>query len=296
MKVQQDLIPGVFDWDDVNWDRVERVRFHVAQSFTYRYPAPVELLDQRLVVLPRRDGESARRLAHEFRMDAQGSVLEQEDEFGNTVLAIEVPRVKEAITFDARFVVERRRQPAPARGERRPPDPRLLLPTRLTEAGPRVTALASGARVHGGNLAQARAVSTAVRAALAYRHGVTGVHTTAEEALGLGVGVCQDFAHVMIAACRLLGVPARYVSGHLVGEGGTHAWVEVAEETGAPVFWALDPTHDRVAGLSYVPVATGRDYDDVAPTSGTYVGPPGGVLSSARRVAICGVGYRREAR
>ena len=60
-----------------------------------------------------------------------------------------------------------------------------------------------------------------------YAHGVTGVKTTAAEAFALRQGVCQDYAHVMLALCRACGLPARYVSGHLLGEGGTHAWVEV---------------------------------------------------------------------
>ena len=56
---------------------------------------------------------------------------------------------------------------------------------------------------------------------------MTSIATTAAEALAGGRGVCQDTAHVMIALCRAAGLPARYVSGHLLGEGGTHAWVEV---------------------------------------------------------------------
>ena len=80
--------------------------------------------------------------------------------------------------------------------------------------------------------------------------------------------MCQDYAHCMLALCRLCGLPARYVSGHLLGEGGTHAWVEVLraapdgpEDALRPV--AFDPTHDRRAGLKYLTVAVGRDYDDV---------------------------------
>ena len=119
-----------------------------------------------------------------------------------------------------------------------------------------------------------------------YRHDVTTVRTTAAEALALGRGVCQDYAHVMLALCRLCGVPARYVSGHLVGEGGSHAWVEVLlpseEDPSVLTAVAFDPTNDRRAGLRYLTVAVGRDYGDVAPTSGTYNGPPGGRLSSAK--------------
>ncbi len=62
---------------------------------------------------------------------------------------------------------------------------------------------------------------------MTYQDGVTSVATTAAEALDAGHGVCQDYAHVMLALCHVLELPARYVSGHLLGQGGTHAWVEV---------------------------------------------------------------------
>ena len=60
-----------------------------------------------------------------------------------------------------------------------------------------------------------------------YRPGATNIDTTAARAFGMAQGVCQDYAHVMLCLCRLCGLPARYVSGHLLGEGGSHAWVEV---------------------------------------------------------------------
>ena len=81
----------------------------------------------------------------------------------------------------------------------------------------------------------------------------------------------------MVALCRLCGLPARYVSGHLLGEGGTHAWVEVLvpHPSGAECLRRARsiPTHDRRAGPRYVTVAVGRDYGDVPPTSGTFEGP-----------------------
>src|SRR5258708_34108765 len=58
------------------------------------------------------------------------------------------------------------------------------------------------------------------------QYGVTGVRTTAAEALALGSGVCQDYAHVMLAVCRACGLPSGYVSGHLLDQGGTRAWLE----------------------------------------------------------------------
>ena len=97
------------------------------------------------------------------------------------------------------------------------------------------------------------------------------MHTTAAEAWQLRQGVCQDMAHVMIAMCTSLGICSRYVSGHLVGEGASHAWTEVLDPARGVVV-AIDPTHRRRTDLRYITTATGRDYHDVAPTSGTYTG------------------------
>ncbi len=115
-----------------------------------------------------------------------------------------------------------------------------------------------------------------VRGRMTYEKGSTTVRTRADEALAAGRGVCQDFAHVLIGACRSRGIPARYVSGYLYDpDSGTdvsasHAWVDVwCEATG----WvSLDPTHDREQTEHYVRVAVGRDYADVPPTRGVYKG------------------------
>ena len=134
---------------------------------------------------------------------------------------------------------------------------------------------------------------------LRYDWGATTVATTAAEAWAGGAGVCQDYAHCMLALARLCGLSARYVSGHLLGEGGTHAWVEIlvphprAPECVSAV--PFDPTHVRRAGLRYVTVAVGRDYADVAPTSGTYDGPYEGVLTTSKRAAVTGVEYLARA-
>lgn len=112
---------------------------------------------------------------------------------------------------------------------------------------------------------------------LAYQPRATGVHTLATDAFRLRAGVCQDFAHVMLGLCRCVGIPARYVSGYFLnrsrrpGEAeASHAWLEAY----VPGYgWAgFDPTHDRLAGESYIKVATGRDYADIRPVSGTYRG------------------------
>ena len=142
-------------------------------------------------------------------------------------------------------------------------------------------------------LGLAQRINAWVAAHMRYRHDVTTVRTTAAEALALGAGVCQDYAHVMLALCRLSGLPARYVSGHMVGEGGSHAWVEVLRpdphHRGARIVEAWDPTHDRRAGAGYLTVAVGRDYADVAPTSGTWRGVAGsGRLTVRKRLELDG--------
>jgi transglutaminase-like putative cysteine protease len=122
---------------------------------------------------------------------------------------------------------------------------------------------------------------------MTFDHGATSVRTTAAEALKEGRGVCQDSAHIMLALCRLSALPARYVSGHLLGQGGTHAWVEVLiAQADHAVAVPFDPCNGVPASARYLTVATGRDYADVPPTSGSYVGEAGGRLTTDRRVAV----------
>lgn len=104
---------------------------------------------------------------------------------------------------------------------------------------------------------------------LAYTPFATDVTTTASEALKKGQGVCQDFAHVMIALCRQQGIPARYACGFLEGTGATHAWVEVFDGYN---WTAFDPTHDRLVEEGYVKIAHGRDSADCPVSRGIYVG------------------------
>ncbi len=113
----------------------------------------------------------------------------------------------------------------------------------------------------------------------AYRPNTTGVNTIATDALKQRMGVCQDFAHVMLGLCRQAGIAARYVSGYFFNDlrrpdeiEASHAWVEVL----IPEFgWVgYDPTHARIADERYVKIAAGRDYSDIRPISGTYRGAP----------------------
>ena len=117
----------------------------------------------------------------------------------------------------------------------------------------------------------------AVRGQLVYEPGATDVQTRADEVLALGRGVCQDFAHVMLAACRCAGIPSRYVSGYLYDprwSGRQRGLARVGRRLGRRARLGLRsiPTHDREQTDAYVRVAVGRDYADVPPTRGVFKG------------------------
>ena len=102
-----------------------------------------------------------------------------------------------------------------------------------------------------------------------YTPGVTEVHESAENALALGQGVCQDFAHIMISLLRMEGIPARYVVGMMLGEGSSHAWVEVL----CNGYWyGFDPTNRKLVNDEYIRVSCGRDSNDCSVIKGSFYG------------------------
>ncbi|MGF1551156.1 MAG: transglutaminase domain-containing protein [Paracoccaceae bacterium] len=145
-----------------------------------------------------------------------------------------------------------------------------LRETRLTKTGEAVRAVSAKAEGDG-PLARMHALNAAVREALDYREGATDSATTAEEAARIGAGVCQDFAHLFVAAARALDVPARYVVGYLHDEAApelaSHAWAEAHLEG---LGWVgFDPVHDVCPTTAHVRLATGFDAFDAAPIRGT---------------------------
>lgn len=284
--------PEAVDTTGVDWARVRRSAYAIHQRITYRYDGPVRRLQQRLVVQPRENHGDQRRMSRSVQViDASPtSVRAAPDGFGNHVLDIAVPYVEEQVTFISWSTVERRADHGPHLASRSLlTDSRLLTPTDLTAPDSALRGLVDElrrTRLRGAELAT-RACAL-VHESMSYQHDVTGVRTTAAQALAGGAGVCQDYAHVLLAVTRGLGLPSRYVSGQLLGVGGSHAWVEVMvpDASGHVRVLALDPTHGRAAGMTYVTIAVGRDYADVAPVSGTYQAGHGGVLTISKRVTL----------
>jgi len=287
---------NLLDPGAVDWSRVRRTAYLIHQRFRYEYPGPIHDLCQRLIIVPPTTHGDQRHIVHRLEVSApHATTVAHADEFGNGVITVTVPTVEQAIDFEAWIVVERRAGATPhLLPSATLSDQRLLRSSPLTRPDAALTAAAAALAAAGpGGLDLAERINAWAHRALGYAHEVTDIHTPAAEALVLGRGVCQDYAHIMLTLCRLCGLPARYVSGHLLGEGGTHAWVEalLPGPTGEAVVYAFDPTHDRRATLGYITVAVGRDYLDVAPTSGTFRASHRGLLSAHKRVDLTEVEY-----
>lgn len=279
------------------WDQVRQSAYQVDQHFRYEYPGEVQDLRQRLVLIPPARHGDQRLIDHRLESSlAETEIARARDAFGNLVVTMAVDRVPDAIDFTAWIAVEREADGGPiAIDATTYRDPAYRTPSRLTAADEALLGAARELTGPGDTLpALAGRINAWVYDEMRYHYGTTGVRTTAAEAFALRRGVCQDYAHVMIAICRALGLPARYVSGHMLGEGGTHAWVEVLlpdAERGGYMARPFDPTHGREAGLTYITVAVGRDYGDVAPTSGTYTAPYAGSLHTRKEARVTNVEY-----
>jgi transglutaminase-like putative cysteine protease len=262
------------------------IRYRLQQTFTYNYDGPVRNLVHRLVVVPPVEHGDQRLCSGSLTVsDPAADVRWHDDEFGNRQCVVRLSQVPPRLELRVCVVVERGGLAAalPARTPQAAVVSReqFRLPSALTAADDTILALSRLYAVPGDVLATADAFCALTRDRIRYGFDATDVNSTAAEALAVGTGVCQDQAHLMLALCRAGGIAARYVSGHLVGQGGTHAWTEVfVPGCREPV--AFDPCHARRADARYVTVATGRDYRDVAPTSGSYEGAATNALTTSR--------------
>jgi len=252
------------------WLRIEHTT-----SFTYDEPIVEAYTELHLHPLT-----SGGQICSSFRLTTTPpglKVRSYHDRYGNDVLHFDILEPHDRLVVSATSDVL---TAAAFLDVYRPPGPLerydFLQPTERARVTPEVQALAAEAPAGTTGAARAEALAHIVWSALAYEPGATDVRTTGDEALALGRGVCQDFAHLLIAACRSVGIPARYVSGYLYdpkaadSEGASHAWVDIWDDDRG--WCSLDPTHDRAQNELYVRLAVGRDYDDVAPTRGVFRG------------------------
>lgn len=276
----------------------ERRRFSVRHETANRYGvAPAEVVQ--LVRLTPTDGPG-QRVIHWHIHDIEGrSPAVFLDGFGNRCHLFRRP----ATSLDAPIVVEGEVETfawvhgpdGSVAGERLPPS-FFLRTTPLTEATADLRAFAESLGLRSERASRARrgragsdrdradmiALAAAIRDRIEHRAGVTTVESSATEALSLGAGVCQDRAHVLLTLARLLGHPARYVSGYCAGVasdslGAMHAWTEIWSDASGWI--GLDPSTGAAVTTSHVRVAIGLDYTSAAPIRGVRRGGSGESLS-----------------
>lgn len=271
------------------------MRFDIRYRTLFTYNEQVSESQNELRACPTSD-DCQRLLDYRVVVHPTARVFSYVDYWGTRVDSFGLRRPHHALEVVAEASVETRPRPLPTAAPRfehleRPDfvDAHIeyLQRDRHTDGGASVGAAASrqvdltGPDVVGATLAIHRFVGANVE----YRPGATEIGIAVDDVLAGGAGVCQDYAHLSVAMCRTLGIPARYVSGYLFteddAEGGdtesdsvvvqTHAWFEAAIPGWG--WLALDPTNGQLVGERHVKIGHGRSYDDVKPQRGVFLGP-----------------------
>lgn len=288
----------LLDHRTIEWEQLVWARYWMEQRFEYTYPGPIHDLRQRLIVIPPGLYGDQQLIGYQLHPSSKLATTSTEtDSFGNRIIRITIPTVTERVTFDMRMVVERDFTKEITHNVSVADEIRLRQPTHLTYADERILSEAQRLRdQYPDPETFGEALNTWIYSTMRYGRGSTTVLTTAAEALQTGQGLCQDYAHVMLAISRAAGIAARYVSGHLLGEGRSHAWVELLVPDGTGSYRAIpfDPTNHRRTTPAYLTIAVGRDYDDISPTTGTFTAPYPGQLRAHKRAGMTQIKLRHE--
>ena len=249
------------------------MRLKISHTTEYHYDDPIQYSLQRLRLTPKsQPGQTVR----DWKTTVHGARVEAgyTDHFGNHVDLVSTNAEQVTIRIVAEGEVETEDRAGvfgPHQGF--VPLWLYLRETPLTKPGKLVRDLAK-ASTGDNELARMHTLMAAIHEAVAYKPGETASDTTAEQALEKKQGVCQDHAHIFIAAARQLGLPARYVSGYLLmdepEQTASHAWAEVHLQG---LGWVgFDAANKICPDARYVRLSTGLDYKDAAPVSGMVTG------------------------
>lgn len=247
----------------------------IDHATTYSYARAPRFIVQMLRLTPRdTEGQHVRRWGVETDVDAR--LRRREDAFGNIVHALYVETPADSLTVRVSGEVETADLAGAVRAGPERLSPLVYLrETPLTAADPAIAALAA-ATGSGSSLDRLHRLMQALHDGMSFEVGATTAAHTAAEAWALRRGVCQDYAHLFVAAARCMGVPARYVSGHLFRSDGqasqeaAHAWAEAHVEH---LGWVgFDPANGVCPTDAYVRVAVGLDYLGAAPVRGSSYG------------------------
>ncbi|MDQ7969575.1 MAG: transglutaminase family protein [Oxalicibacterium faecigallinarum] len=246
------------------------MRLAIRHETLYRYTAPLNYTIQQLRLTPRIDSHQQ---TLQWHIDTPGLRHAFTDAFGNLCHMLTITGNHDAVPIvvsgevDVTALVQGRLH------EKGTLSPLVFTtPTRLIAQTESIQAF-SARHLRGKNSPDLMGLAEAICGAVSYQSGATAVTSTADEALHLGSGVCQDHAHLFIACCHAQDIPARYVSGYIdsgsTGHAESHAWVDVWVEESAFTGWiSIDVTHAMFAGEVHCRLAVARDYDSAAPVSG----------------------------
>lgn len=212
------------------------------------------------------ENEAQHIIESNYKISPMGVVNSDTDAFGNQFLAGYVGEFHHSFEFSSEGIVET--FPYILHEKL---NPIYLFPSGLTKPLDNILLLNSELKFSAESSIHQKAafISELMFKTITYEQGVTGINTTAEEALTLKKGVCQDYAHIMVSLCRLNKIPARYVAGFIEGEGFSHAWMEYYTDG---EWHGFDPTHNTKIAINYIKIAQGRDYGDCPIDNGIFRG------------------------
>ena len=295
---------------------------HVVHETSYRYQPAVDTA-QHVTVLKPANSDTQQLLGYRLQIEPPPALLrERLDVYGNTRASFSFQSAHDQLTVVAESIVSTSRDPM-ARDMASAPQlaapweqvrerfryragaaydsaAEFLFASPYVPHGDAFTEFAQITFTPGRPLLDAAdALMTQIYTRMTYESESTEVNTPALDALEQGKGVCQDFAHIMVACCRAMGLPARYVSGYmlttpppgqprLIGSDASHAWASVyfpGQDAQSGRWLDFDPTNNRPPGEDYVTLATGRDFLDVSPMRGVIRGGSRHTLRVAVTVA-----------
>lgn len=265
-------------------------RYEIEHVSRYSYTSPVRHCLMSLCIKPFDDARQ-QLLSYRITSDPPASINEELDSFGNTKHILNIHRMHKSLEITARSTVEVATPP---------PAPSPLATNAWQEIESWRDSFALWDYTHASPLTQPSSsldsfigrldvrkesdplqsvtnLSDSIYRNFQYAPGSTTAVSPVDHILNSGQGVCQDYAHAMIAIARSWGIPSRYVSGYVFVDGiggqapqsATHAWVECLLPT---LGWrSFDPTNAVMPSEGHVRIAVGRDYSDVSPTSGVLV-------------------------
>ena len=252
------------------------MKLYITHTTTYSYDEPVEYALQQVRLTPK---TRENQIVHYWHIDVTGGrkQLEFEDQHHNKVLLISLLPGCTEVEIKAHGSVTTTEN-AGIMGQHGGYAPLWYFQriTDLTKPGPLLRKLVKELGTEFvDDVAKLHGLSAAILNQVAYQIGHTNTDSVVEEVLQNGRGVCQDHAHIFLSAVRLMGYPARYVSGYLmlndqVQQDATHAWAEVHIDG---LGWVgFDISNGISPDERYVPVATGLDYRETSPVSGMRFG------------------------